>query len=135
MKTPLTQVLATIFTALAVSIFLISGTGKLLALPPVVELLTKMGVADHLVELGIMEISFAGLYLLPATRKLGFLLMSSYFSGALAVELAHSSAPVALGPLVLVWLSAFLRDRSMFIVTTKKPASLTRYPYDRPVIG
>lgn len=134
MKKTLTPMLAPVFTALAVGIFLFSGTGKLLALPPVVELLTKMGVADHLVELGIMEISFAGLYLLPPTRKLGFLLMSSYFSGALAIELAHHSAPVALGPLVIIWISAFLRDRSMFIAAPKRPMSLPRYPYATPVI-
>lgn len=135
MKTPVTQVFSTVFTALAVGIFLLSGTGKLLALPPVVDLLTKMGVADHLVELGIMELSFALLYLPPATRKLGFLLMSSYFSGALAVELAHNAAPVALGPLVIIWISAFLRDRSTFIAAPKTPASFTRYLYDVPVIG
>jgi len=131
-----TRVLSTVFTYLAAGIFLFSGTGKLLALPSVVELLTKMGVADHLVELGIMEISFALLYLFPATRKLGFLLMSSYFSGALAVELSHDSAPVALGPLVIVWISAFLRDRSTFLVAkNQQPAFPARHWYGVPVIG
>lgn len=136
MKTSFTRVLSVVFTALAVGIFLFSGIGKLLALPQVVALLTTMGVADHLVELGLMEISFAVFYLLPATRKLGFLLMSAYFSGALAVELSHHSAPVALGPLVIVWLSAFLRDRSMFLVTRNEAAlTTTRHWYDGPVVG
>ena len=46
---------------------------------------------------------------------------------ALAVELSHHSAPVALGPLVIVWLSAFLRDRSTFLVVNKKPAPVSRH--------
>lgn len=135
MKTSFTRILSVVFTALAVGIFLFSGIGKLLALPQVAELLTKMGVADHLVELGMMEISFALLYLLPPTRKLGFLLMISYFSGALAVELSHHSNPVALGPLVIVWLSAFLRDRSTFLPVQKEQSAPTRHWYELPVIG
>jgi len=135
MKTSLTRSLSTIFTALTVGIFLLSGTGKLLALPPVVELLAKMGVANHRVELGLLELSFAGLYLLPSTRKLGFLLMSSYFSGALAVELAHNSAPVALGPLVIIWTGAFLRDRSTFMAAPQTPVSPTPHSYVGPVVG
>lgn len=135
MKTSLTRSLSTIFTALTVGIFLLSGTGKLLALPPVVELLAKMSVANHRVELGLLELSFAGLYLLPSTRKLGFLLMSSYFSGALAVELAHNSAPVALGPLVIIWTGAFLQDRSTFMAAPQTPVSPTPHSYAGPVVG
>ena len=106
-----------VFTALAAGMVILSGIGKLTAQPPVVETLTKMGVAAHLTPLGLLEIGFTLLYLLPATRKIGFLLLTAYFSGALATELSHGSALVAIAPLVVIWISAFLRDRSIFLPT------------------
>lgn len=117
MKTSSVRILTIVITTLAVGLVLLSGLGKLSAQPQVVELLTKMGVAPFMTWLGVMEISFALLYVWPPTRKAGLLLLTAYFSGALAVELSHRSALIAIGPLVVIWLSAFLRDRSIFLPT------------------
>lgn len=104
-------------TLLASGLVLLSGLSKLIRLSQVLDTLRAMGVAPYVFELGIMEISFTLLYLYPKTMKLGFLLLTGYFAGALATELSHHAAPVALLPLALIWTSAFLRDRSIFLAS------------------
>jgi len=54
--------------------------------------------------------------------KIGFLLLSCYFAGALATELSHGTPLNAITPLVLVWLAAFLRDPQSFLPGTKGEA-------------
>jgi hypothetical protein len=62
-----------------------------------------------------MELAFAALFVVPTTFKLGFLLASCYFGGAIATELSHDALKVnPFIPIVLLWLGAFIRDRSIF---------------------
>jgi lipid-binding SYLF domain-containing protein len=63
-----------------------------------------------------MEVAFAALFVIPATFKLGFLLASRYFGGAIARELSHDALKAnPFVPLVLLWIGAFIRDRSIFL--------------------
>src|SRR2546428_8796 len=50
----------------------------------------KVGVGRYLRLLGVMEIAFAAPFVVPATMKLGFILASCYFAGAIATELSHA---------------------------------------------
>ena len=77
-------------------------------------MLEAAGVGPYRVELGLAEILFAALFAYPKTMKIGFILLSCYFAGALATELSHQLPLNALIPLVLVWIAAWLRDRSIF---------------------
>jgi hypothetical protein len=68
-----------------------------------------------------MEIAFTALFIFPKTMKIGFILLSCYFAGALATELSHNGPllnPVM--PLALVWIAAFLRNPSIFLPETSK---------------
>ena len=112
------RLLTLLFTVLAAGVVLLSGVMKLTQFPQVIETLNKMGVAQYVFLLGSMEIGFTILYLYPKTMKLGFILLSCYFAGALATELSHHSPLVGIIPLVLIWLSAFLRDKLIFLPTT-----------------
>lgn len=95
-----------------------SGVGKLLAPPAMVEGLAKYGVAEYITVLGIMEIVFGVLFIIPATMKLGFILASCYFAGAMAAELAHGGITISpVIPLVVLWIAAFIRDKSIFLPT------------------
>ena len=59
--------------------------------------------------------AFAALFVVPATMKLGFILASCYFAGASATELSHEALKVnPFIPIVLLWIGAFIRDRSIF---------------------
>ena len=109
------RILTIVATVLAAGIVILSGIMKLTQSAQIVETLTKVGVGSHIVELGLMEIGFALLFLYPKTMKLGFILLSCYFAGALATKLSHRTPFNALMPLVLIWISAFLRNKIIFL--------------------
>jgi DoxX-like family len=91
------------------------GVLKLTGNPRVAEEMSKLGVGRYLRLLGVMEIAFAALFVVPATMKLGFILASCYFAGAIATELSHEVLKVnPFIPIVLLWIGAFIRDRSIF---------------------
>jgi hypothetical protein len=109
------KIITTVITVIAAAMVIMSGVMKLMKSDQVVSTLNNVGVGAYINLLGLMEIVFAGLFLYPKTMKIGFILLSCYFAGAMATELSHSG-PVqnAAIPLVLVWVAAFLRDPSIF---------------------
>lgn len=109
------RILTIIVTVLAAGMVILSGVLKLTQSAQVLETLNKVGVGQYAVLLGCMEIGFTLLFLYPKTMKLGFILLSCYFAGAIATELSHGTPFNAVMPLVLIWISAFLRDRSVFL--------------------
>ena len=106
------NLLATWIPALGIAFL---GVLKLTGNPRVVEEMSKVGVGRYLRLLGVMEIAFAALFVLPVTMKLGFILASCYFAGAIAIELSHEALNVnPFIPIALLWIGAFIRDRSIF---------------------
>ena len=106
------NLLATWIPALIIALL---GVLKLAGNRQVVHELTAFGVERHLRVLGVMELAFATLFVIPATFKLGFLLASCYFAGAIATELSHGKLKVnPFIPIVLLWIGAFIRNRSIF---------------------
>jgi len=106
------QLLATWIPALLIAL---SGVLKLSGNPAIVEGMTQLGVGRYLRLLGVMEVAFAALFVVPTTMKLGFILASCYFGGAIATELSHDALKVnPFVPVVLLWIGAFVRDRSIF---------------------
>jgi len=88
---------------------------KLSGNPKIVEGMAALGVGRYVRLLGVMELVFAALFVFPATMKLGFILTSCYFGGAIATELSHDALKVnPFIPIVLLWIGAFVRDRSIF---------------------
>jgi hypothetical protein len=106
------NLLATWIPALLIAL---SGVLKLSRNPKIVEAMSTLGVGRYLQLLGVMEVAFAILFVIPATMKLGFILASCYFAGAIATELSHDALKVnPFIPIVLLWIGAFIRDRSIF---------------------
>ncbi|WP_138989670.1 DoxX family protein [Larkinella sp. C7] len=113
------RIIAILFTVVASGMVILSGVMKLMGSADVVKTLTNAGVGPYIPMLGIMEIAFAGLFLYPKTMKLGFVLLCCYFAGAMAAELSHGGPLTgAVMVLVLVWIAAFLRDKTVFFPTT-----------------
>ena len=108
------KIITNVFTALAVGMVILSGIMKFVGPVELVANMQKIGVGNYLPVLGLMEITFALLFLWSKTMRLGFVLLSCYFAGAIAVELANSMPFNAMLPMGLVWISAFLRDRPVF---------------------
>ena len=96
------NLLATWIPALGIAFL---GLLKLTGNPRVAEEMSKLGVGRYLRLLGVMEIAFAALFVFPATMKLGFILASCYFAGAITTELSHNALKVnPLIPIVLLWI-------------------------------
>jgi hypothetical protein len=116
MKSKPRSVAGWILTGIAGLLILSSGIFKLSGAPMIVEGMTKLGVGPYIPLLGTMEIVFTALFVFPKTSKIGFLLVISYFAGALATDLSHGNpimTPILI--LVLVWVAAFLRKPEIFI--------------------
>ncbi len=96
-----------------------SGIMKLLGAKPVVEGLTKGGLGGYITLFGIIELLSVGLFIYPKTTKIGFLLICSYLGGALSIELAGGQPPSAAIFLAIVWISVYLRDKFMFVQSSK----------------
>lgn len=114
--TPKTQkiagILATVFTTLPITL---SGIMKLSGAEEIIRGFTALGVVQYIPVLGTTEMAFAALWIPRKTMKLGFILLSCYFSGAMATELSHGMTPVVPAVLLaIIWTSAFIRDRSIF---------------------
>lgn len=107
-------------TAIASLMVVLSGIMKLTAGEEMVSTLQTVGVGDYIALLGVMEIGFTALFIYPKTMKIGFILLTCYFAGAIATELSHSKPFNAVLPIALVWIAAFLRDPSIFLPTTER---------------
>ena|SRR5579863_151809 len=88
-----------------------SAAAKLAHVPAVVAQLGAMGFSgNRLMFIAVLEVICAVLFLIPATRSPGLLLISAYLGGAIATHLQHSqpiSQPAFV--LILLWLGAWLR--------------------------
>jgi len=109
-------ILTGLVTAVPALMIIASGIMKLTGGAEVKAALAATGMADYAFALGGMELLFTALFLYPKTMKLGLLLLTSYFAGAIATDLSHGrSAGAAALILTLVWIAAFIRDRSAFL--------------------
>lgn len=107
--------LTVIFTVLAVGMTFFSGVLKLIGSKDMETVMNLVKMEKYIVILGFMEITFALLFLFGRTMRIGFILLSCYFAGALSAEWANGLPFNALLPIVLIWIAAFLRDKEIFI--------------------
>ena len=112
------KILTVTVTILAVLMVVFSGVMKFIGGEEITLTMEKLGVQPYVMILGSMEIIFALLFLFRPTMKIGFILLTCYFSGALATELSHGTPFNAILPLALVWISAYLRDKTIFFPIT-----------------
>ena len=97
------------FYWLPVAITLASAVVKLLAVTSESSELPVPGLADKLLSIALLELTVVTLYLIPKTRRIGFLLVCSYFGGAIAtsyvMELSSPIVPALV--LALYWLAEY----------------------------
>lgn len=103
-------------TVLVAIMIITSGFMKAIHLPWSVEGLVRFNLPNAATALGLMEMSFAILFLVPKTMRIGFILLNCYFAGAMATELSHDGSLLNPAiPLALVWVTAFIRDKDLFV--------------------
>ena len=105
------NVTGTVLMTLCSILLLASATAKLAQVPGVVNQLAAAGFSPRkVIFVALLEITSSLLFLIPATRTIGLLLVSAFLGGAIATHLQHSQSIA--GPsviLVLVWLGVWLR--------------------------
>lgn len=106
-------------TFLVVSLLIISGGLKLSGHHPMLMHFVELKVDDYLPLFGIAEIIFALLFLFPITSKIGLLLLTAYFGGAIAIEVPFQMELGPAVPLVLIWIAAFVRSRNFYFNKTE----------------
>src|SRR4026207_2097559 len=82
-------------TGLIILIIVMSASSKLAFVPQLVTIFSKIGLLSYIKILGIAELLFLSTFLWKKTRKLGLLLLTGYFGGAMAVEMSHGTFFIA----------------------------------------
>ena len=106
----------TVVMSIVVSLMIAIGAVlKIIKLRKILLDFSKLGVVQYTQILGIFELICLALLLYKKTMKVGFLLLCSYFGGAIATHLSHNEMflqPAFL--LACVTVSVFLRDKTVF---------------------
>lgn len=77
-------------------------------------LLEQLGMAEHAVLIGLIEIAVVLLYLIPKTSNIGFFLFCSYIGAILVGELVIGDVPIpALTIGVMIYVGTLLRKPSL----------------------
>jgi hypothetical protein len=105
---------------LIAGVLITGGILKIAGIHPMLDHFISMGLSVPLVKvIGAAEVIFSLLFVYPRTSKLGLLLLTGYFGGAMAAEIPFHQVMAPMIPLALVWIAAFVRERSNFLPPTK----------------
>jgi hypothetical protein len=115
MTSKTTRILSIVLMVIPALMLVMSGAMKLVGAQQIVDGLTKGGLGAYIKLFGIIELASVALLFLPKTRNLGFLLLCCYLGGALSIELASGQPPMAAIFLALLWISMFLRNKTLFL--------------------
>lgn len=128
MKNKATKILKWAPSVLITLVITSGACMKLAAAPPLVEIYSKLGLLSWLPWLGVIELVFLILFLVSRTMKLGFLLLTAYFGGAMAIEISHGTVFIVPGViLTIIWIAAYLRDASVFRSVQKQKRLVTSF--------
>jgi hypothetical protein len=109
------RIISIVLMAVSSAMLVMSAVMKLTGSEKIVTGLTQAGLGNYVQLLGVTELLSVALFLIPKTFKVGFLLVTSYLGGALSIELAAGQPPMAAMFLTIVWVSAYLRNKYLFI--------------------
>lgn len=108
--------------SILVALIIIMGAFmKLTSASQLVEIYSKIGLLPYIKILGATEFLLTAFFLYPRTLKIGLLLSTGYFGGAMAVELSHGTIfifPAAI--LAMIWIGAYLRNNSLFALDSSR---------------
>lgn len=109
-------------------ILIASAASKFAHVPRVVTELSGLGFAgNRLLFIATLEVFSALLFLLPASRSIGLLLVSSFMGGAIAAHLGHGRSILQPGlVLALIWLGAWLRHPEILWSLHRKAHAATQ---------
>lgn len=110
-----------VLTGLIVVAFLFDAYLNLTGNPDLQKELAKVGWGNEQLPLGLTVIFYCVMFLVPYTRKVGFLLMSAHLAGATALEIALGNYPpfIPVLMLVMLWSGMYLKYPEIFRMAPK----------------
>jgi len=107
-----------VLTGLLSMLLLFSVSGKLLGSERITTLLSSHNLQNWITIIGIGELISLILFVIPKTMRLGALLLSAYFGGAIIFHMTHSDPKQQAfgGPamlLVFIWAIAWIRGLNL----------------------
>lgn len=104
---------------LAAFMILMGASLKIAGQPELSARIAAVGLLSYIKLFAAAEIVFVALFLYARTMKLGLLLLTAYFGGAIATEILHGGMLFPAILLSLVWTGAYLRMPSAFKWSSK----------------
>jgi hypothetical protein len=99
-----------------------SAIGKLVGAPKMVEGLNRFGFEGKVHWLGALELLCAMLFLIPASRLFGLLMVSAFMGGAIATHLQHADSAISPGViLAILWSGIWIRYAGLFHILRGTP--------------
>lgn len=105
-------------TGLISLLLVFSAINKFIGSPQVTEMLTAHGMKDWIKILGAGELLSLALFIYPKTMRLGTLLLTAYFGGAILFHMNHPDphsssfvAPAAI--MVFIWIISWVRGNQI----------------------
>ncbi len=117
MSSKTTRIISIVLMLLPSLMLIMSAVMKLTGAKQVVEGLTKAGLGNYIMLIGVIELVSVALFLIPKTTKIGFYLLCSYLCGAIVMELASGQAPSAAVFLSIIWVAVYMRNKTMFLTS------------------
>jgi hypothetical protein len=107
------DIISTIFVTALVGFTII---GKLAQQQQIVDQMAVLGLTGKLQLLAAIEAVALVLYIIPRSSKLGLLLLTAYYGGAIAINLPTivNTIPATIF-LILIWLGAYVRNPKYFL--------------------
>jgi hypothetical protein len=117
MTTRTKSITSIVLIAIPTLVLVMGGVMKVIGKEPesVMQFLTQAGFGTYIIPLGLAELIIAVLLIFSKTTKIGFLLASSYFGGALCLEISGGQPTASAVFLTILWIGMFLKDRGMFV--------------------
>jgi len=117
------KITAWILVGLLGTLFLMSGSMKLMGGVEANTMFAKYGLDGKQMLIGMGEIIAITLFIIPKTSSLGVLLLSAHMGGAIATHMEHGEMYIGQSIiLLLVWVANWLRNPEMLASFTKKEA-------------
>jgi hypothetical protein len=118
------EIALTVSTVMTIMALTVTSFAKIFKAPILAASFTRSGIISHITQLGVATLILLALYLYPRTMKVGLLLLSCYFGGAIAIDGFHNE-PILIPILILgiIWINAFLRNPEIFISTNQVKVS------------
>lgn len=113
------NIVSTSLVVLLSLLLIMSAIMKIAGAEQIVTGLSAMGLGSFITGLGILEICSTILFVLPKTRRIGFLLLCSYLGGAASIELASGQFPIALVFIAIAWTAIYLQDKNYILQEVK----------------